>query len=478
MEQKKKILTFKSALLYGFGIFGIQMLIGMLNSYQSQFYTSILGAELTKCAVIILAAKVISSFSDPIIGSIIDRSKFKSGKMKPFVAMSILPFAIITTLMFIKIDFPNDVLKYGYITLTSVLWNIAMSFADIPSQGMLALLSPDSDEKSMAAGISNTMKSIAVAAPTVIIPVVCVLTGSATIGEKEYLITAAIIGVLAVVLVGLMLKTSKEVVESKPVDASFKAMFSELRHNRMLLLTFLVYILGFGRNIAMSIAIQASAVLVHEVTIPIGQGITLAGENLSVLLGIGSGITSMISIVLAPVVNKKLGTKKTYLAFGIYGTVVSVLCFSLYVFAGSIFRTIPALIIMQFFIGFMFGTHGYTPMIMLSDTVDYTEMTTGKRTEGVQYAVLSLGVKLSNAFSVAVGVFVVGLSGYVGTMTYADVTPSMQNIVMVAYWLLPGICTFLSCIPVCFYKIDGELREQVMAFMAKKQLKETETIEK
>lgn len=472
MEQKKQILTFKYALFYGFGIFGIQMLIGMLNSYQSQFYTSILNADLTKCAIIILVAKVISSFSDPIIGSIIDRSKFKSGKMKPFVAMSILPLAILTMVMFINIPFPNDTLKYGYITVTSVLWNIAMSFADIPSQGMLALLSPDSDEKSMAAGISNTMKSIAVAAPTVIVPIACVLTGSATIGTTEYLITAGIISVIAIVLVGIMLKTSTEVVESKPNNASFKAMFTELKNNRMLLLTFLVYILGFGRNIAMNIQIQASAVLVHEVTLNIGAiSISLAGENLSTLLGIGSGITSMISIVLAPIVNKKLGTKKTYMVFGIYGAVVSTVCFCLYVFAGEIFRTIPALIIMQFFIGFMFGTHGYTPMIMLSDTVDYTEMTTGRRSEGVQYAVLSLGVKLANAFSVFVGVFIVGLSGYVGTMTYADVTPAMQNTVMVAYWLIPGICTLLSCIPVFFYKIDGEIKEQVKAFMAAKELK-------
>ncbi len=472
MEQKKQILSFKYALFYGFGIFGIQMLIGMLNSYQSQFYTSILNADLTKCAIIILVAKVISSFSDPIIGSIIDRSKFKSGKMKPFVAMSILPLAILTMIMFVNIPFPNDILKYGYITVTSVLWNIAMSFADIPSQGMLALLSPDSDEKSMAAGISNTMKSIAVAAPTVIVPIACVLTGSATIGTTEYLITAAIISVIAIVLVALMLKTSTEVVESKPDNASFKAMFTELKNNRMLLLTFLVYILGFGRNIAMNIQIQASAVLVHEVTVNIGSfSISLAGENLSTLLGIGSGITSMISIVLAPIINKKLGTKKTYMVFGIYGAVVSTVCFCLYVFAGEIFRTIPALIIMQFFIGFMFGTHGYTPMIMLSDTVDYTEMTTGRRSEGVQYAVLSLGVKLANAFSVFIGVFIVGLSGYVGTMTYADVTPQMQNTVMVAYWLIPGICTLLSCIPVFFYKIDGEVKEQVKAFMAAKELK-------
>ena len=63
-------------------------------------------------------------------------------------------------------------------------------------------------------------------------------------------------------------------------------------------------------------------------------------------------------------------------------------------------------------------------------------------------------------------------------MTYADITPHMQNVVMVAYWLIPGLCTFLSCIPVMFYKIDGEVKEQVKEFMAKKELKQDTTAAK
>ena len=100
-EKKQHILTFGGALMYGLCIFGVQMIIGMLNSYQSQFYTSVLSADLTICAVIILVSKVLSSLSDPVIGSIIDKSRFRSGKMKPFIAISILPFAIITMVMFI-----------------------------------------------------------------------------------------------------------------------------------------------------------------------------------------------------------------------------------------------------------------------------------------------------------------------------------------------------------------------------------------
>ena len=98
-KKTDKTLPFGKAIVYGLGIFGIQFFIGYINSYQSQFYTSVLGADLMICAIIILVAKLISSFADPIIGNIIDRSHFKNGKMKPFVAMSALPLAIFTTLI-------------------------------------------------------------------------------------------------------------------------------------------------------------------------------------------------------------------------------------------------------------------------------------------------------------------------------------------------------------------------------------------
>ncbi len=465
-----KVLTTKKAILYSVGIFGVQMFIGYINTYQSQFYTSILGAKLTVCAIIILCAKVLSSFADPIIGNFIDNSSFKSGKMKPFVAISAFPLAFLTTIMFVSIDFSSDLMMYVYIAITTTLWNIAMSFADIPSAGMLALLSPSSDEKSSAAGFSNIFKSVALVVPNAVIPIACILTGSAVITKREYLITAIIIAVLGLICYAVMLCNTKEVVNSRAQNMSFKEMFRELSSNRMLLIVFLIYILGFGRNIAVGIGVQTAAVLFDTTTIHIGSlSITLAGENLPVLLGLGSGGTAMISMAIAPIITKKIGAKKTYIAFGVYGTIISTIAYILFISLGF-FRGFWGIFVMQFFIGLMFGTHFYIPLVMLSDIVDYREMQTGKRTEGIQYAVLSLAIKLSNAFSVACGIFIVGLSGYIGTMVFADVTPKMQNIVMAAYWLLPGICTGLSCIPVLFYKIDGKVKKEINDYIAAKSI--------
>ena len=474
METTKKTLTFGKMLSYGIGIFGIQMLVGYINSYQSQFYSSVLHADLTRCAVIILIAKLISSFADPVIGNVIDAAHFSGkrlkrlfqGKMKPFVTLSILPFALLTTLMFTAINFPNDLLKYGYITATTVLWNIAMSFADIPSQGMLAVLSPSSEEKSGAAGISNMMKSVGLIVPGIVVPIVCALTGSAVITKKEYFITALFVAGFALVLTLIMLLTSKEVIESEPQKMSFRAMFRELADNKPLMIIVLINLLGFGRNLAVNIGVQAAAVVFDDFTLKLGSlSMTFAGENLNMALGIGSAFTSFISIMLVPLIAKKIGVKKTFMLFGVYGAVVSTVYYLLFVFV-PVCRTFWGIFIGQFVISLMFGTHGYAPLVMLSDAVDYREMTTGKRTEGVQYATLSLSVKLANALSVAVGIFMVGLSGYRGDMAFAEVTPAMRNTVMGAYWLLPGVCVALTMIPMAFYKLDRpEIREKLRAYM-------------
>lgn len=472
MENRQKTLTFGKMLSYGIGIFGIQMLIGMLNTYQSQFYTSVLGAELTKCALIILLAKIISSFADPVIGNIIDSANFKSGKMKPFVAMSIIPFAVMTMVMFIAIDFKSDFAKYAYITVTTVLWNVVMSFAEIPSQGMLAVLSPSSDEKSSAAGISNMLKSVGLVACNAIVPVVCILTDSSVITRKEYFISSLVLGAAAIIFVLIMLKGTNEVIKSEPQKMSIKSMFVELKENKPLLIIFLINMLGFGRNMAVSIGVQAAAVLFDEVTV---LGITLSGENLPIILGVGAMVTSTISIVTIPLVAKKIGTKKSFMIYGIYGFVASVASYIFFVFsfdAGNASKSFWVIFIIQFITNFMFGPHGYAPLVMLSDAVDYKEMTTGKRTEGVQYSVLVLSIKLANALSVALGIFMVGISGYEGTMVFADVTNEMRNLVMAAYWLFPGICVGLSMIPMLFYKLDRpEIQKQLKEFMANREQK-------
>ena len=60
----KKYMSIKEILSYSLGLFGFQAIVGLLNSYQAEFYGSILGADIAAVGVIILVAKIVSAIFD------------------------------------------------------------------------------------------------------------------------------------------------------------------------------------------------------------------------------------------------------------------------------------------------------------------------------------------------------------------------------------------------------------------------------
>ncbi len=475
-EKKKRTLTLGETLMYAMGIFGIQLFIGYVNSYQSQFYTSMYGdaVSLMAVAVIILVSKLVSAIADPFIGNLIDGSNFKSGKMKPFIFISAFPLAVLTTIMFIKIPFSSKGLMYAYITVTTVLWNVAMSFADIPSQGLLAALSPIASERDSAANLANITRSTALGVPGVLVPLVCVFTGNERIGEKEYLIAAGAILVVGFSLHLMLALGSKErVVAINREKQSIRQMVGELKSNKMIFILFLTYMLGFARNIQMGIGVQSAAVLLKDgVSVDLGFfTYSASGENLAWLIGATSAFSSCIGIFTISLINKKWGEKKTFIAFAVYGLVMSVAAYLCYLFGGAALRSVWAILIYQFLCGFMYSPHGYLPLIITGDIVDYQEWKTGRRTEGTQFAIMSMSNKISNALSVAVGIFIVGASGYVGTMAAQDISDKMQDVVAFAYLGMPGLASMLAAIPMFWYKIDGKVKETMRAELALRRAK-------
>lgn len=471
-----KILSVKSALIYAIGIMGVQFFVGYMNSFQMEFYNKMYSAFdaniFYAAAIIILVAKLLSCIADPIIGSVIDKCNFKGGKIRPWILYSSVPIAVMTTVIFIYIPFKSKAFMYAYITFTTVLWNIAMSFADIPSQGMLSLLTPDAEERNFAAGLVNITKGIALGAAGVIVTIVMMVL-SAIYPEgypdkKYYFVTALFFFVLGTALYLLIYFCNKETVKSTSSDTvSFKEMFTELKTNKMMLIVFLTFMLGFARTMALGIVVQTGGALVGKVYFPVLSDLLAGGgeldptSNATWLIGITGAVASAVYVLFVPAINKKLGEKKTFILYGTYGGAVSLISFFIYLFspADSPIRSgVGAVLfiwITQIFISFMLTPNNLLPQIMTADIVDYTEWKTGKRKEGICFAILSMSIKISNALAVAVGILLIGISGYIDGVT---VTTKMQNIVMFAYTAMPGISTALAMIPMFFYKIDGKTK--------------------
>ncbi len=472
----QKHMNFKEIAAYSLGLFGFQAIVGLLNSYQAEFDASILGADIAVVGILILIAKIVSAVFDPIVGNMIDRSKSKHGKFKSMIMYSILPLLLFTAVVFVDVPFKNNkMLIYVWIFVTYLIWSLAMTLGDVPSQGIASVLTPNPTERTNVVSISNTFKQIGFSACVVVVPVVCLIVpgGSQVIGFEgetdtpmiggEYFWTAVLTAVLGCVLFALIPMLNKERVPYVSGEkTTTKDMIQALKNNKPLMLVIISYFLGFGRQMAMGIQVQAANVL-------------LGSQNLVAVLGIVTAIGSMVSMAICPILIKKLGEKRVYLIMSFYGFAVSVLSF----IVGFLWFRNPDNMVLTvlfylflFLIGLQFGAVTLMPMIMTADCVDYYEYETGKRMEGAAYSVLTLTIKVCLALGTALGLVFVQFSGYSDTVaqitagTAAGFDVGTKDIIFFAYTVMPGILALLSTIPMFKYDIVGEKKAKIASELA------------
>ncbi len=151
----EKSMKFKEVLAYSLGLFGFQAIVGFLNSYQAGFYHAQMAANLAVVGILILVIKVVSAVFDPVVGNLIERGRSPKGKLRPFIAYSLLPLLIMTIVVFIPVPLTGFAL-YAYIFVTFLLWSLAMTLGDVPSQAIASVLTPDPTERTNVISIANT----------------------------------------------------------------------------------------------------------------------------------------------------------------------------------------------------------------------------------------------------------------------------------------------------------------------------------
>lgn len=473
---QKKYLNFKEIAAYSLGLFGFQAIVGLLNSYQAEFDSSILGADIAVVGILILVAKIVSAVFDPVVGNLMDRSKSRFGKFNSMIIYSIAPLLIMTAVVFLKVPF-KGVGLYVWIFVTYLIWSLAMTLGDVPSQGIASVLTPNPTERTNVVSISNTFKQIGFSACVVIVPVVCLIVpnGSKVFvagGETdtpmistEYFFTALLTAILGCLLFAFIPMFNKERVAYSPGEkTTFKDMLVALKENKPFMLVILSYFLGFGRQMAMGIQVQAANVI-------------LGSQNLVAVLGIVTAIGSMISMALCPLIIKKIGEKKTYILLSVYGFAASVISFVIghFYFIHPENKLLMVLFyLFLFLIGLQFSAVTLMPMIMTADCVDYYEYKTGKRMEGAAYSILTLTIKVCLALGTALGLVFIQLSGYSQTVT--EISQGIatgfdlktKDWVFFAYTVVPGILALLSIIPMFKYNLVGEAKLKIAAQLEEK----------
>ncbi|MBR5497981.1 MAG: MFS transporter [Clostridia bacterium] len=469
-KTNKKYMKKSEIATFGIGLFGVALLTGWMPDYTATFFADFAfkgkgfdpDTMSNIISVVFLVAGIVGAVCELVIGYLVDNTRSKFGKVKPWVGFGVIPLAIISMLVFVAPNTSNQTLAIIWMFVVYSVYTMVCCAVESPANCFGSLCSPNPSERSGAISIASFLRSVGQSGGMVVVLVVG-LVMKAIMGEQQYknaegqgldlVISTGICALGLILFVMIFFANNKERVPFTQEKVSLKDAVKVVFTNKNLLMVSLTKLFGFGRGVYGTVSLYIAIYL-------------LGSKDLKLGLLLPMGIGTAVGTLLVNLVLKKFSTKQTYILFCIYGASSMAILFLVSRGIGFNDGLIIPFLILNFFCGLQHGNTNVTPNIMIADCVDEIEYKTGKRQEGLAYAGYGLFSKIASAFTKALGPWLLYTwSGYlVSTDTnvaYAAQTDGTLNKLLMIYTIIPAVFVVLQGVPILFYDMVGEKKDKI-----------------
>lgn len=442
-----KYLKNKDYIFFSLATFASSAINGLAQGYLLFFYTAIMGIPLSAVGIMFLIAKIWDGINDPIMGVIVDKTRSKYGKMRPYLIFGSIPFAVFTILLFSNLSFVKTMdAKIIYMYVTYLAFGMLGTLVGVPLGGLPAVVSPNVQERTKIISISRILGSVGEQSALVLISLGLLLLNNNY--STTYTMTAWIIGIIApifMVLSGLVLKERIEPTKETPkVLDGFKYLFK----NKPFFLLILSNLLTFFRNLV-------SAAIIYVVSYIYCNG------SLQIFFALPGAIASMVGMMFAPKLKKRFNAKQLFIIATIWHSVSLAVVFLLGM-------NMPWIVIaLAMFVAMLpVGVLNVVPHLMAADTLDYWEYKTGQRQEGITFSLMGLRSKISSGLKDYVLAFLLSYFLFTQPLELIDGHTPVQSLytqkgIFMIYTIIPAVLNLVSIIPILFYDLTGERIEKI-----------------
>lgn len=491
------------------------------------FMTDVLKLSMTLASVVILGTKLWDSINDPLMGIVVERTRTKWGKCRPYLLWVTPVLVIVTAMLFFPISFPEKWNMYSdgafignrgnfiYALIMYMLFITAYTGLEIPFNSMTPLVFPEKNKRVSAVSWSQTIGSLGTVLPTVFIWLCIGIFGNGKkdTTDKGYFWSALLFAVIGAAFIIWSFFGIKEKIYIPPRRLSgakcYKIIFTDRRMIVLLIASLFSGVINIG---AMFLPYFANwnciGILPMDKINAFIEGIIgkdpqlTAVSILPTVLSVTSGIAYMLSMLLVPPLLKKMSKKTLWIAQSLIGGGMCLLTYFIGVYVLP-YNTLPGFIVyavLRFFTNFPVGMSIVLLVAMFADITDDLEMKTDERLEATAYSMKGLLYKISLAVFNVVVLGVIDKLGYnaermvevsenytvplISSTTVSNVIQSVSatgEIVSVDYTLLLNTIFFmltalgaigmiLQAVPMFFYKFDEDaMSEKLAAYRAKKE---------
>ena len=447
----RKYLGKKDYIWFSLTQFACSAITGLAQGYLLFFYTSIMNIELTYVGTMFLIAKIWDGVNDPIMGVIVDKTRSKMGKMRPYLLWASIPYAICTIVMFINFRGMNITGKIIFMYASYLLFSTVGTAVEVPLQGLPAVVSPNIDERTKIISISRILGSIGEQSALVLISLGLIVTNDNY--EATYTGTAVIIGVIAPIFMVISALVLKERIEPTNEIPKWSEGFKYLFKNKPFMILICANLLTFFRNLV-------SAAIMYVVCYIYGNG------SLQIAFALPGAIASMLGMLLAPKLKRHFNAKQLFILATIWHSVCLVGVF----FVGM---TVPwyVIAVLMFFTMLPVGLLNVVPHLMAADTIDYWEHKTGQRQEGITYSLMGLRSKVSSGLKDYFLTFLLGYFLFSQPLGFVEGHEPVQSSytqwgLFAIYTIIPAVLNLVSIVPMIFYNLTGDRIRKIQEELA------------
>ena len=429
--EEKKYLKWYNKIGYGSGDIAGNVVYAFLTSFVMVYLTDTVGLASGMVGTLIAVSKLFDGFTDIFFGSLIDKTKSRLGKARPWMIYGYIGCAITLVACFAVPTSLGRTAQYAWFFIAYTLLNgVFYTANNIAYSALTSLITKNSKERVQMGSYRFIFAfSTSLLIQTITVGFVDWCGGDAA-AWRLVAIIYAMIGLVINTISGLSVK---ELPEEELNDCETK----EVEEKYGLVQAFKILI----KN-KYYVMICGTYILQQLYSAMIGAGLfymtwVLKNKNLFGKFAWAINIPLIIALIFTPTL---VGKWKGMYKLNLRGYIVAVIGRALVVVAGYM-GNVPLMLAFTALAALGQGPWQGDMNAVIASCSEYTYLTQGKRVDGTMYSCTSLGVKIGGGIGTAIMGWLLDLSGYVGTHTTQP--QSALNMMQFMYLWLPLIFDIL-----------------------------------
>jgi GPH family glycoside/pentoside/hexuronide:cation symporter len=465
---KEARLSLWTKLIFGSGDWSMSSFGTLRQIFYAIFITDVVGLEPRLASIAALVGITWDAINDPLVGILSDRINSKWGRRRPFLFWCSIPFGLSFVILWWAPPLENQVALAAFVTLAFMLSDTFQTLVGVPLYALTPEITLDYDERTSLTGyrmLFNLLASLvtAVAAPAI---VDSALASGAT-QQQGYLIVAALFGSLAVLPLLLIFffvrerERSQQEIEQgqnisfvKSVRMAWKNIPFRFATGLYMLNWITFDLVALALPFFIAYWVSSGNLLDKALGLPVESAV------FALLL-----ITSVLVLPFWVWMSNRLNKHIAYVIGMSFWAVVQLLIFTIQ--PGQI----TYILVLSVLAGISVSTAHVLPDALFPDVIEWDELRTRRRQEGVYYGIKNFIRKMTGALAIFIALQVLGWFGYQSPpegATFFQQAPMTLTAIRILIGPFGAVLLFSAVAMAWFYPLTRERHARIRRLLARR----------